>query len=38
MPQTLVITAVAIILICMLASVMSLWKVVRLEPAIVFKG
>ncbi len=38
LPQTLVITAVAIVLICMLASVMSLWKVVRLEPAIVFKG
>lgn len=38
LPHTLGITACAIVVICMLASVMSLWKVIRLEPAIVFKG
>jgi putative ABC transport system permease protein len=30
--------AVAIIFICGLSSVFSLWKVLKLEPAIVFKG
>ncbi len=38
LPQTLVVTGAAITLICILASMMSLWKVMRLEPAIVFKG
>ena len=36
--QTLVITGVAITLICILASLLSIIKVIRLEPAIVFKG
>ena len=36
--QLLAITAVAITLICILASLVSAWKVVRLEPGIVFKG
>jgi putative ABC transport system permease protein len=35
--QTLGITAAAITLICLLSSFLSLWKVFRLEPAIVFK-
>lgn len=36
--QTLAMTGIAVTVICMLASVVSLWKVVRLEPAVVFKG
>jgi len=36
--QTLVVTGVAITLICALSSLLALWKVMRLEPAIVFKG
>jgi putative ABC transport system permease protein len=36
--ETLLGTGVAITLICVLASVVSIWKVMRLEPAIVFKG
>lgn len=36
--ETLVGTGVAITLICLLASLLSIWKVMRLEPAIVFKG
>jgi putative ABC transport system permease protein len=36
--QTLAISGGAITLICILASVLSILKVVRLEPAIVFKG
>lgn len=36
--QLLVISAVAVMLICTLSAVISLWKVIRLEPAIVFKG
>lgn len=36
--QTLAMTGIAVMVICMLASVVSLWKVVRLEPAVVFKG
>jgi putative ABC transport system permease protein len=36
--QTLAITGGAITLICILASMLSLLKVIRLEPAIVFKG
>ncbi|MGD9691046.1 MAG: ABC transporter permease [Phycisphaerales bacterium] len=36
-PQTLLATGTAIVVICMLASVMSLWRVIRLEPAVVFK-
>jgi putative ABC transport system permease protein len=35
--QLLVISAAAVIIICALSAVISLWKVVRLEPAIVFK-
>jgi len=36
--QTLAVTGGAITLICLLASLLSIWKVMRLEPAIVFKG
>lgn len=36
--QILTGTGVAIAVICMFASLISLWKVVRLEPAVVFKG
>jgi putative ABC transport system permease protein len=36
--QTLAITGGAISVICVLAAVMSIWKVIRLEPAIVFKS
>lgn len=36
--QIPVITAVAVVLICLVAAILSLWKVMRLEPAIVFKG
>ncbi len=31
-------TAVAVTVICVIASLLSIWKVMRLEPAIVFKG
>lgn len=37
MPQTLLVTAGAICLICILASSLALIKVIRVEPAIVFK-
>jgi putative ABC transport system permease protein len=36
--QILVITACAVTLICMLAALLSIRKVMKLEPAIVFKG
>jgi putative ABC transport system permease protein len=36
--QLLIITGVAVTLICMIASLISMRKVIRLEPAIVFKG
>src|SRR4051812_4410490 len=36
--QLLVITGVAVTVICMIASLFSMRKVMRLEPAIVFKG
>ena len=36
--QTLVVTGVAVTVICILASLLSIQKVIRLEPAIVFKG
>ena len=36
--QTLVISGGAVTLICLLASLLSIQKVVRLEPAVVFKG
>jgi putative ABC transport system permease protein len=35
--QLLVATAVAIALICVISSFLSMWKIVKLEPAIVFK-
>ncbi|HLL90333.1 MAG TPA: ABC transporter permease [Tepidisphaeraceae bacterium] len=35
--QLLVFTGVAITLICIFASMLSMWKVIRLEPAVVFK-
>jgi len=35
--QLLPITALAVVLICSLASLWSLWRVIRLEPAIVFR-
>lgn len=34
----LLVTAAAVLVICVLASVISIWKVIRLEPAIVFKS
>ena len=36
--QLLPITAVAVVFICMIASVLCLLRVVRLEPAIVFRS
>jgi len=36
--QTLAISGIAVTLICLLASLVSIQKVIRLEPAIVFKG
>jgi len=36
--QLLFVSAGAVALICVLAALLSIWKVVRLEPAIVFKG
>ena len=36
--QTLAGTGVAVTVICILASFISIQKVIRLEPAIVFKG
>lgn len=36
--QLLVITGCAVTIICVLSAIFSLWKVMRLEPAIVFKG
>jgi putative ABC transport system permease protein len=36
--QLLIITGVAVTLICMIASLISMRKVIKLEPAIVFKG
>lgn len=36
--QVLAATAVAMAVICSFAAFLSLWKVVRLEPAVVFKG
>jgi putative ABC transport system permease protein len=36
--QTLVISGAAVVLIAILASLVSVWKVMRLEPAIVFKS
>ena len=36
--QIPLIAAVAVLVICILASVISMWKVVRLDPADVFKG
>jgi putative ABC transport system permease protein len=36
--QILALTAVAMAVICTFAAFISLWKVVRLEPAVVFKG
>jgi putative ABC transport system permease protein len=38
LPEGLVVTGVAITLICVLAALVSIQKVMRLEPAIVFKG
>jgi putative ABC transport system permease protein len=36
--QLLIITGVAVTVICMIASLISMQKVIKLEPAIVFKG
>ncbi len=33
-----VVTGIAVTVICLVASLLSIWKVMRLEPAIVFKG
>ncbi len=38
MPQTLVLSATAVTLICAFSALISMIKVIRLEPAIVFKG
>lgn len=38
LPETLIITGAAITIICTLSALLSMWRVVRLEPAIVFKG
>lgn len=36
--QTLAVAGGAVTVICILAALLSIWKVIRLEPAIVFKG
>jgi putative ABC transport system permease protein len=36
--QLLAISGCAVVLICLLAALLSLWKVLRLEPAVVFKS
>jgi putative ABC transport system permease protein len=36
--QIMALSAVAILVICVFAAFLSLWKVVKLEPAVVFKG
>jgi putative ABC transport system permease protein len=36
--QLLAFSAGAVTLICVFASLLSMWKVIKLEPAIVFKG
>jgi putative ABC transport system permease protein len=36
--QLLIISAGAVAIICIFAATLSVWKIVRLEPAIVFKG
>jgi putative ABC transport system permease protein len=36
--QLLVISASAVTIICVLSALVSIWKVVRLEPAMVFKA
>lgn len=38
LPETLAITGIAILIICVFASLLSIIKVIRLEPAIVFKS
>lgn len=38
LPEILLIVAGAVLAVCMLSAVISMWKVLRLEPAIVFKG
>ena len=38
MPQILVISASAVLVICMLSALLSIRKVIQLEPAIVFKS
>lgn len=38
LPETLALTGCAVVLICIIASLLSIQKVMRLEPAIVFKG
>jgi len=35
--QLLVMSAIAVGVICMVSALISIWKVIRLEPAIVFK-
>lgn len=36
-PQLLLLSGTAVILICIISAVISMWKVLRLDPAIVFK-
>ncbi len=36
--QLLAVAGCAVVIICMLAAMLSLWKVMKLEPAIVFRG
>jgi putative ABC transport system permease protein len=35
--QLMLVSFLAIIVICILSSLLSIWKVIQLEPAIVFK-
>jgi putative ABC transport system permease protein len=36
--QLLLFSAIAVMLICAISAALSMWKVIRLEPAIVFKS
>jgi putative ABC transport system permease protein len=36
--QLLFVSGAAVVIISMLAAMLSIWKVMRLEPAVVFKG
>ena len=36
-PQLLLLSGIAVVLICIISAMLSMWKVLRLDPAIVFK-